>query len=108
MKSKTYDAIHAKIEFDKSNISEAEVDQMVEGFKKIHFFSYTVEKSIYIKKVGSIYEISFGCDHTISTNDAALRGFESIRFDMQKVFPNNKIVLNLVVGSFDNIVKRIE
>lgn len=31
-----------------------------------------------------------------------------LRNDMQKFFPNNKIIFKLVVNDLDNVVKRIE
>jgi hypothetical protein len=41
-------------------------------------------------------------------DNQAMQPFFGIRTDLQTLFPNNKIVLNLVEDNFDNVVKRIE
>ncbi|OUL63623.1 hypothetical protein [Flavobacterium sp. AJR] len=90
------------------NIPVTEVDKLAEGFEKNAFFENTTKKYVYIKKSNSTYEVSIPCNQTIEDIPESQIPFVLLRNEIQKEFPNNKIVLNLVVDNLDNVVKRIE
>lgn len=106
--TKTYGIMKHEIAFNKDNISEIEVNKLADAFISTTFFDQTVTKYVYAKKVGNNYEISISCNNSVTNDAAALKPFLELKNDMQKLFPNNKIVFNLVVDNLDNIVKRLE
>ncbi|MES2285235.1 MAG: hypothetical protein V4547_06060 [Bacteroidota bacterium] len=108
METKLYGVMKHEIDFDKNNITEGEVDKLADAFTKTTFFDEEVTKYVYPKKVDSNYEISIGCDKSVTSDPDALEPFVQLRNDMQTLFPNNKIIFNLVVDDLDNIVKRLE
>jgi len=106
--TKTYGTLKHEIVFDKSNISESEIDKLADGFRQTTFFDDEQQKFVYAKKVGSSYEISISFDKYPTKNLEALTPFIELRNEIQKLFPNNKIIFNLVADSLDNVVKRLE
>ncbi len=106
--TKTYGIMKHEIDFDKSNISEKEVDNLADGFVKTTFFAQAVAKKVYAKKVGNNYELSFACDKSVTSSSDALEPFLQLRNDMQTLFPDHKIIFNFVVDNLDNVVKRLE
>lgn len=106
--TKTYGTIKHEIVFDTSNISEAEVDAIAEGFRKGFFFDNEKQKFVYVRKVENNYEISISVLKSLSNDKEDLEWFVQLRNDMQTSYPNNKIIFNLVVDSLDNIIKRLE
>ena len=106
--TKTFGIIKHEISFDKSNISETEVDKLADGLTETTFFDQTVTKYVFAKKVGNNYEIYISCDNSVTSSSESLAPFVQLRDDMQTLFPNNKIIFNLVVDDLDNVVKRLE
>jgi hypothetical protein len=106
--SKTYGVIKNEIDFDKSNISESEIDKLADGFTKIDFFNPVQKKYVYVNKIGNNYEISISCNNKIENNVDLINAFAQLRTEMQTLFPNNKIIFNLVVDDIHNVVKRLE
>jgi hypothetical protein len=106
--TKTYGTMKHEVAFDKSNITESEVDKLAEALRKTTFFDDAVTKYVYAKKVGKNYEISIPCDIAVTTNPTALAPFIQLRKDMQDLFPDSKIIFNIVVDNLDHVVKRLE
>ena len=106
--TKTYGAMKHEISFETSNITETEVDELANGLVKTTFFDQAVTKYVYAEKVNSTYELSLSVVDGIANNNQALQPFINLRTDLQTVFPDNKIVVKLVVDDLDNIVKTIE
>ena len=106
--SKTYGITKNEIDYDKSNISESEVDGLAYGLTHIAFFDQASTKFVFAKKNGKDYELYFSCDRSIKNNAIALNWFGKLRTNMQVLYPNSKIVFNLVVDNLDNVVKRLE
>lgn len=104
--TKTYGVtVKHEIDFDKSNISEAEVDEIAEGFRETGFFDRSVAKYVYVVKNGSKYEISISVVEGIENDAEALQPFVELRDEMDRYFPNNKVEFMLVVEYLDNVVK---
>lgn len=106
--TKTYGVMKHEIAFDKSNITESEVDKLADGFTQTTFFDQAITKYVVAKKVNSSFEIYISCDKSVTNDKEALEPFIQLRTDMQTLFPNNKLIFNLVVDNLDNIVKRLE
>jgi hypothetical protein len=105
---KTYGTVKHEVIFNKENISEAEIDKIAEGLTKSVFFDDAVQKSTYVTKDKTTYRIAISCNSSVKNNGEALAFFVQLQKDMQALFPGNKIIINLVVDSWDNVVKRIE
>jgi hypothetical protein len=106
--TKSYGIMKHEIDFDKNNISEQEVDKIADGLRQTTFFDETITKYIYAKKVNSNYELSISCNNSIISNPEALQPFIQLHSNMQTLFPDHKIIFNLVVDNLDNVVKRLE
>jgi len=106
--SKSYGQMQHEITFDRSNISEAEVDRIAAAFTEANFFDQESQKAIDVKKHEDIYEIAISCNDSIKNDPEAVRQLGVLRKDIQKMFPDNPIVFDLAIGTPDNIVKRIE
>ena len=104
--TKTYGAtVKHEIDFDKSNISEAEVDKIAEGFRETGFFDLSIAKYVYVVKNGEKYEISISVVQGMENNTEALQPFVELRDQMDSYLPNNKVEFKLVVDYLDNVVK---
>lgn len=104
----SYGASKHNISYNKNNISENEIDAVGNAMIKTGFFDDGNPWEIYVKKVGNNYEITAGVERSILYKPQELEFFNKQKQEIQKLFPNNKIVINLVADSFDNVIKRIE
>jgi hypothetical protein len=104
--TKTYGPIvKHEIDFDKSNISEKEIDAIADGFRESGFFDLSVTKYVYAVKNGNKYEISISIIQGMENDEDALQPFVDLRNQMDSYFPNNKVEFKLVVDYLDNVVK---
>lgn len=106
--TKTFGTMKHEIAFDKNNISETEVNKIADGLTKTTFFDEVVTKYVYASKLNEKYELKISVVDGIENDSQALQPFIDLRTDLQTMFPNNKIVLKLVVDNLDNVVKTIE
>ncbi len=106
--SKNYGHLKHEIQFDRANISELEVDQIAGALSSGGFFDEGQQKTVDAAKAGNRYVIMIYCNETIRTDPEALQPFIQLRNDVQKSFPANTIVLDLVIGTPDNLFKRLE
>jgi len=107
--TKMYGAtVKHEIDFDKSNISEKEVDKIADGFIATGFFDLSVAKYVYVVKNGVKYEISISVIQGMENDIEALKPFVDLRKDMDNYFPNNQIEFKLVVNSLENVVKTLK
>ena len=105
--TKHYGAMNHEIVYQ-NNINENEVDKIAESFTKGFFFDDALTKYVYLEKIDDNYEISISCNESVKDNPAAYEPFIVLRDQMQKDFPNNKIIFKMVVNDLDNVVRRIE
>lgn len=106
--AKTYGTLNHEVQFDKNNITEAEVDKIADALTKTTFFDREKQKFVDVKKVDGGYELNIYCSETIKKDRGAVDWFVKLRGDMQKLFPSDKIVINLMIGTPDNLFKRLE
>jgi len=105
--TKTYGSVNHEIVYQ-NNINENEADKIAGSFEKTGFFDNSLTKYIYLEKIDNNYEISISCHESVQNDLTAYQSFVQLRKDMQQDFPNNKIILKLVVNNLDNVIKRIE
>ena len=106
--TKTYGIVKHEIAFDKDNIQEKDIDKLADGFIKTTFFDQSVTKYVFVKRIDKNYEISISCNKSVTDSPEALEPFIQLHKDIQTMYPDNKIIFNLVVDNLDNIVKKIE
>ena len=87
---------------------ESEIDAFAEGFKKTNFFDDKKKWYVNAQKVENNFEISISVNRSTSSNPQDLEFFVKLRNNMQTLFPNNKVIFNLVVDNLNNVVKPIE
>lgn len=107
--TKTYGvSVKHEINFDKSNVSDKEIDEIAEGFRETGFFDLSVAKYVYVVKNGDQYEISISVIQGMENDTQALQPFVELRADMDNYLPNNKIEFKLVVDNLENVVKTLK
>ena len=70
--TKTYGIMKHEIAYDKSNISETEVNKIADGLTETTFFDEAVTKYVYAKKVSDTYELSISVIDGIANDSQAL------------------------------------
>lgn len=107
--SKFYGESRHEISYNKSNISEGEVDRIADASIKSNLFFNNGQKWFaYARKVNTDYEISLSVTRAALNDKDFLKFLDEERGYIQTYFPNNKIIINLAVGDFGKVEKRIE
>lgn len=105
---KTYGIMNHEISYDQTNITDNEINSLADGFISTTFFDQSITKYVYVRKINQNYEISISCNNSVTSSAESLEPFIQLRNEMQRLFPNNKIIFNLIVENIDNVVKRLE
>ncbi len=72
-----------QIEFDKTKISESEIDKIAKGFMNVGFFDRSTPKFTYISKHENIYQISLSVMKGIEHDHLALIQLKTLRLKME-------------------------
>jgi hypothetical protein len=105
---KVYGETQNQIIFDKNNLPMSEADNIAAAFTSLSFFNNHSKKTVYVRKIDSVYEIAIACNKSVINNQAIYTGFAQLKNSMQLDFPRNRLVFNIVVGNINNVVKQIE
>jgi len=105
--AKHYGTLKHQIEFDPGNISEREVDRIAATLTSIGFFDEEVPKTTYAEKSGNRFIITISCSDEARSSEA-IEAHKMLRAEIQKSFPSNPIVIDMVVGTLDNRIARLE
>ena len=97
-----------EISYDKTNISDKEVDKIANAFIETGFFDLSVAKYVFAVKNGNKYEISISVIQGIENDQEALQPFVELRTEMDEFFPKNDIEFKLVIDNLDNVVKTLK
>jgi len=111
LESKTYGKLHHEIFYDKTNISENEIDKIAYGLTETSFFGKEVHKKVVVEKIDNNYEITISIVKKSINNYETLTYFIQLKNELQNFFPDNKIVINLTPDCYEyyeNEVRRIE
>jgi len=107
IQSKTYGPTHNEVLYDQS-ITEREVDNIAQALKNVTYFNDASTRYALVKKLENSYDIYIAIDNGVATQHEIQQGFAYLRTELQKSFPNNKIIISLFVDNINNVVKRIE
>ena len=108
LSSKTYGKLRHEIFYDKTNLSESEIDQIAYGLTETSFFDDALPKEVVVEKINNNYEITMSIVESAINNEEALNHFIQLKGELQNYFPNNKIVIKLIFDYYDNVIKRLE
>ena len=106
--AKTYGLMKNEIAYDMKNISEMEVDEIGDALTNASYFNESVTKYVYAKKLKDGYELSLAISEDLLKDTKEMELFQKLKIDMQKNFTDKTININLVIGSLNNVVRRIE
>ncbi len=105
---KTYGTSNNEIAFDKTKISDIEVDEIGDAFINADYFNESDTKYVFVEKTKKGYALSLAVPENLPIDTSAIRLFDKLKTDLQNNFPDKKIILNLVVGSRKNIIKQFQ
>ena len=105
---KNYGILKHEIGYDPGNITVEEVDRIAEALTSAIYFDSESKKTVDVTKEDERYEVFLYCADTVRNNREAFEVYADLRNDVQKSFPDNKVVINLVINTHDNVVKRLE
>ena len=72
------------------------------------FFGDEFKGYLYVVKSGNDYQLSINFNHAGQIDTKTVEEIVQFRKDFQEFFPDNKIIINLVVADIENVIKRIE
>lgn len=104
----TYGVMKHELVFDSDNLTNHEVDKLADILTQTTFFDEEVTKYVYAEKINSTYVISISVVDGTANEDQALQSYKELQAEMERFYPQNKIIINLVVDHLDNIIKKIE
>lgn len=107
LQSKTYGPTHNEVVYDQS-ITEREVNNVAQALKNAAFFDDASTRYALVKKIENSYDIYISVEDGATSQYPVIQAFTNLRSDVQKSFPNNKIIICLFVDDIDNVVKKIE
>ena len=102
-----FGSLRHEIAYDKENLTDEEVDQMGRALIKTGYFDQEVQKTVDLTKDTSRYILNFYCNET-ARNPEFFELVKGLRQDIQFLFTSNPIVIDLVIGTPDNRIARIE
>lgn len=105
---KNYGALQHEIGYDPGNITVEEVDRIAAALTSAAYFDSEAKTTVDVTKEDGRYELFLYCTDSVRNNREAFEAYADLRNDVQKSFPDNKIVVNLVINTQDNVIKRLE
>ena len=107
MPKATYGKLEHEIYYDPSNINKAEIDHLAKALTETNFFDEEVKKGIQISRSNNTYIIAIFFSPDANRPDV-IAPYRELRTELQKEFPVNKIVIDMVVDTADNRFARLE
>jgi hypothetical protein len=105
---KNYGMMKHEIAYDTGNITVEEVDRIAAALTSATYFDSEAKKTVDVTKEGGRYELFLYCTDEVRNNTEAFELYGQLRKDVQRSFPDKKIVINLVSDNQDNVIKRLE
>lgn len=102
-----YGTLKHEIVFDQSNLTESEVGRIAAALTSTAYFDEEVKKSVYAAKSSSRYIITVYCTEEARSAEV-IDLYKGLRYDLQKSFPANPIVVDMVVETPDDRIARLE
>jgi uncharacterized membrane protein len=107
LEAKTNRGVIYEIGYDRTNISETEVENLKEGFAQTTFFDKSNARHILAEKIKQGYLITILSDQSINTNPHAVEAYVQLKTDLQNSVPGKKVYINIAVDNIFDVVTRI-
>ena len=105
--TRNFGRLNHEIVFDPSNISEVDVERIAAGLTSVGFFDEEVPKTVDAAASGDRFIITIYCNDEARDSEA-IEAMRMLRTDLQACFPTNPVVIDMVVGTPDNRIARLE
>jgi hypothetical protein len=102
-----YGELRHEIVFDPANLSQDELDRIATALISTGFFDKEVQKTVDAERSDNRFIITAYCSEEARAPEA-IEVFRNLRSDLQKSFPGNPIVIDMVVETPDNKIARLE
>lgn len=106
--SKNYGRLKHEVVFDSDNLSEVESDRIAAALTSAGFFDDEMQKSVDAAKLNERFVITMYCTEGARSDGEFMNLVRTLRSDVQKSFPTNPIVIDLVIDRPDNRIARLE
>lgn len=103
----SYGMVKNEVFFNNKTISNTEVNKIADALTKTGFFNEDGEKFVYVKEVGTDYDISIVVNN-LGKAEQLYPVFVEFRNQLQTLLPNHKIVILLVRNNINNVIKSFE
>lgn len=105
--TRSFGTLKHEIVFDPGNLTELEVRRLGAALTTAGFFDEEEQKSVGAAKSGERFIITMYCNESARETDF-IELCKTLRSDVQKSFPSNPIVIDLVIDTPDNRIARLE
>ena len=105
--SRSYGRLKHEIVFDPANISQGEVDRLASALTSAGFFDDAQQKTTDAAKSGNSIIITIYCTES-AREPEAMAIFRALQQDVQRQFPSNPIIVDMVIDTPDNRIARLE
>ncbi|MFT3745635.1 MAG: hypothetical protein QM785_15275 [Pyrinomonadaceae bacterium] len=103
----TYGKLEHEIYYDPATIKKPELDRLAKALTETNFFDEEVKKSIQVSRSNNTYIIAIFFSPDANRPDV-IAPYRELRTELQKDFPVNKIVIDMVVDTAENRFARLE
>lgn len=97
-----------KIEYNSSNLTEAEVDHIADGFIEHAFFDLDTAKYVYAEKKENTYILYIPILQAYVNDQETSRELKILRDKMDIYIKDQSVTIKLAVDALDNVVETIE
>lgn len=104
---KYFGTLGHEIVYDEKNITPGEVDRIGAALTGAGFFDQEMQKTADAAKDGNRLILNIYCNET-ARDPEFIDLVRALREDVQRSLPNNPVVIDLVIGTPDNRIARIE
>lgn len=102
-----YGRLKHEIVFDPSNLNELEVGRIAAALTSTGYFDEEKQKTVDAAKSGNRFIITVYCNNDARAPET-IELYKMWRSELQESFPSNPIVIDMVVGTTDDRIARLE
>jgi hypothetical protein len=97
-----------QIEYNTSDVTEAEIDQIADGCIEHAFFDLEVAKYVYVEKEGDTYELYMPISEAYADDKGLIKELSVLKEKMDVYITDKKVIMKVVVNDIENVIQIIE
>ncbi|MEP0265165.1 hypothetical protein [Dokdonia sp.] len=97
-----------EIEYNTSDFTVTEIDQIADGFIEHAFFDLDVAKYVYVNKEEQTYELYMPISEMYADDQGVIKEFTILKKKMDSYITDKKVIMKIVVNDLDNVIQVIE